>query len=229
VAGRPQVEPSTRASCALLIEKFILPALGGQTLPALAKLGPRPSSGSTPSCALAGGDVPVGRSSSTGPRASTSATAGVRRTCAVLWLPHRSASVMPCSPVPFLRRGGGAGSRSTRFLDLVGRPRALGCGGLGVGLIRRYGAKEPTVIQALLRLLTTVRNASADAERWSAIETQANLLVTAAEREVAEPADLALVYTEADNLRQDLARRRTGTPCDLATDATQYPATPPPT
>ena len=37
-----QVEPSTRASYQLLIDKFILPALGDQTLPALAKLGPRP-------------------------------------------------------------------------------------------------------------------------------------------------------------------------------------------
>jgi integrase len=37
-----QVEPSTRASYTLLIDKFILPALGDQTLPALAKLGPRP-------------------------------------------------------------------------------------------------------------------------------------------------------------------------------------------
>jgi uncharacterized membrane protein len=100
---------------------------------------------------------------------------------------------------------------------------------LGVGLIRRYGAKEPTVIQALLRLLTTVLTAPADADRWSAIETQANLLVAAAEREVTEPADLAVVYTEADILRQDLATRRTGTPPDLATDATQHPATPPPT
>jgi len=37
-----QVEPSTRDSYALLIDKFILPALGDQTLLALAKLGPRP-------------------------------------------------------------------------------------------------------------------------------------------------------------------------------------------
>jgi integrase len=37
-----QVEPSTRASYALVIDKFILPALGDQTLPALTKLGPRP-------------------------------------------------------------------------------------------------------------------------------------------------------------------------------------------
>jgi len=37
-----QVEPSTRAGYALLIDNFIVPALGEQTLPALAKLGPRP-------------------------------------------------------------------------------------------------------------------------------------------------------------------------------------------
>lgn len=37
-----QVEPSTRSSYALLIDRFIVPALGDQTLPALAKLGPRP-------------------------------------------------------------------------------------------------------------------------------------------------------------------------------------------
>jgi integrase len=37
-----QVEPSTRASYALLIDKFILPALGDKTLPTLAQLGPRP-------------------------------------------------------------------------------------------------------------------------------------------------------------------------------------------
>lgn len=37
-----QVEPTTRASYALLIEKFIAPALGDQTLGKLAQLGPRP-------------------------------------------------------------------------------------------------------------------------------------------------------------------------------------------
>ena len=37
-----QVEPSTRAGYALLIDNFIVPALGEPTLPALAKLGPRP-------------------------------------------------------------------------------------------------------------------------------------------------------------------------------------------
>ena len=42
-----QVEPSTRAGYALLIDRFIVPALGEQTLPALAKLGPRRTSGSS--------------------------------------------------------------------------------------------------------------------------------------------------------------------------------------
>ena len=37
-----QVEPNTRGSYALLIDKFILPALGDQTLPRSRKLGPRP-------------------------------------------------------------------------------------------------------------------------------------------------------------------------------------------
>ena len=37
-----RVKPSTCASYALLVDKFILPALGDQTLPALAKLAPRP-------------------------------------------------------------------------------------------------------------------------------------------------------------------------------------------
>ena len=58
---------------------------------------------------------------------------------------------------------------------------------LGVGLIRRYGAAEPTVIQALLRLLATVLAACTEPDRWSAIEAQADLLVAAAERGVAEP------------------------------------------
>jgi uncharacterized membrane protein len=100
---------------------------------------------------------------------------------------------------------------------------------LGVGLIRRYGAKEPTVIQALLRLLGTVLTAAADADRWSAIETQAHLLVTAAERDVAEPADLAVVYAEAASLRQDLAARRAGAPAHAVTDPARHPPAPPPT
>jgi uncharacterized membrane protein len=81
----------------------------------------------------------------------------------------------------------------------------------------------------LLRLLTTVLTACATADRWAAIETEADLLVTAAEREVAEPADLAVVSAEAATLGRDLATRRAGTSYGAVTDATQHPATPPPT
>jgi len=84
----------------------------------------------------------------------------------------------------------------------------MGTGTLAVGLIRRYGSTEPTVAQALVRLLTTVLTATPSAERWDAVEAQAGLIVAAAERDVAEPADLAIVYAEADALRRELAARR---------------------
>jgi uncharacterized membrane protein len=84
---------------------------------------------------------------------------------------------------------------------------------LGVGLIRRYGAAEPTVIEALLRLLSTCAVLSLDEpDRWAAIEEQARLLVDAAESAVREPADLASVHAEADNLALVLATRRAGRP-----------------
>ena len=99
---------------------------------------------------------------------------------------------------------------------------------LGVGLIRRYGAPEPTVIQALLRLLATVLAACTEPDRWSAIEAQADLLVAAAERGVAEHADLAIVYAEAAALRRDVAARRAGAPPSPATTSGRHPSTPPP-
>jgi uncharacterized membrane protein len=80
-----------------------------------------------------------------------------------------------------------------------------------VGLIRRYGAREPTVMQALLRLLSTVLTGCLDnPHRWAAIEREAELIVTAAERETVEKADLAPVHAEADALREALASRRAG-------------------
>jgi len=66
------------------------------------------------------------------------------------------------------------------------------------GLIRRYGAREPTVAQAMLRLLVDCSTAVGDdPDRRSAIGTQARLVVAEADRYVAEPADLAIVYAEA--------------------------------
>ena len=54
---------------------------------------------------------------------------------------------------------------------------------LGVGLIRRFGASEPTVIAAMLRLLAnTLGTTGTEPDRWTAIENEADLLVTAAEQ-----------------------------------------------
>ena len=79
---------------------------------------------------------------------------------------------------------------------------------LGVGLIRRYGAAEPTVIVALLRLLTTALEASGPVhEHRTAVTEQADLLVSAAQREIAEPADLALVHSERAALDRALETR----------------------
>jgi uncharacterized membrane protein len=81
---------------------------------------------------------------------------------------------------------------------------------LGLGLIRRYGAGEPTVVQALLRLLESCATATLDEpERWSTIRTEAELLVADAERKVGQAADLAIVHVEADALGRMLATRST--------------------
>jgi len=77
------------------------------------------------------------------------------------------------------------------------------------GLIRRYGAREPTVAHALLRLLSNCAAVVADdPERCEAIEEQAGLVIADAEREVAQPVDLALVHAEAESVRQVLAEHR---------------------
>jgi Predicted membrane protein len=82
-----------------------------------------------------------------------------------------------------------------------------------VGLIRRYGAREPTVVHALLRLLRSCAAlAPDDDDRWSAIDEHTRLLVAAAEGGTAEPADLAIVYTEAEVVRRTLADRRAAAP-----------------
>jgi uncharacterized membrane protein len=79
----------------------------------------------------------------------------------------------------------------------------------GLGLIRRYGASEPTVIQALLHLLRTVTTASRDDPKpFKASRSRIRLLVSAAERAVDEPADLAVVHVEAEAVRQALVTRR---------------------
>ena len=81
------------------------------------------------------------------------------------------------------------------------------------GLIRRYGAREPTIAQALLRLLgSCAAVAGDDPERYAAIEEQARIVVADAEREVAQPIDLALAHAEAESVRQAVAQSRPGPP-----------------
>jgi uncharacterized membrane protein len=78
-----------------------------------------------------------------------------------------------------------------------------------VGLIRRYGAAEPNVVQALLRLLATAATLSIDdPRRWAAIEKEARLLVADAERLVGNPEDLATVHAQAEHVASVLAERR---------------------
>ena len=81
------------------------------------------------------------------------------------------------------------------------------------GLIRRYGASEPTVAHALLRLLGNCAAVAADdPERRAAIEEQARLIVSDVEREVAQPADLGVVHAEAESVFRAVAKPRSEPP-----------------
>ena len=78
--------------------------------------------------------------------------------------------------------------------------------GVMCGLIRRYGAKEPTVVHALLRLLhDCAAVVGPDPERCSAIEHEADLLIAHAEGATVHAGDLALAHAEAERLRAALA------------------------
>jgi uncharacterized membrane protein len=79
------------------------------------------------------------------------------------------------------------------------------------GLIRRYGASEPTVAHALLRLLgNCAAVAGDDPEHGTAIGEQARLIISDAEREVAQPADLDFAHAEAESVLRTVARPRPG-------------------
>jgi uncharacterized membrane protein len=80
---------------------------------------------------------------------------------------------------------------------------------LGLGLLRRYGAAEPTVIHALLRLLDSCAAVVLDDPlRWAALAEQGRLMVADAESAVRRPEDLAPVHAEAAALEATLAARR---------------------
>ena len=75
------------------------------------------------------------------------------------------------------------------------------------GLIRRYGASRPAVAHALLRLPGSCPAvATDDPGRCAVIEEQARIVVSNAEREVAQPAGRALTYADAESLLQIVAR-----------------------
>jgi uncharacterized membrane protein len=89
-----------------------------------------------------------------------------------------------------------------------------------VGLIRRSGAAEPNVVQALLRLLTTCTAlAIEDPRRWTDIEHEATVLVEDAERTVRRVDDLATVHAQAEALALVLRDRRAGRPAQLDASA----------
>ena len=74
------------------------------------------------------------------------------------------------------------------------------------GLIRRYGASEPTVAHALLRLLgNCAAMAGDDPEHVAAIAEQVRIIVSDADREVAQPADLDFTHAEAESVLQAVA------------------------
>jgi uncharacterized membrane protein len=74
------------------------------------------------------------------------------------------------------------------------------------GLIRRYGASEPTVAHALLRLLGNCAAAAGDDPgHRAAIAEQVRIIVSDAEREVAQPADLDFTHAEAESVLQAVA------------------------
>jgi len=96
------------------------------------------------------------------------------------------------------------------------------------GLIRRYGAREPTIADALLRLLgNCAAVAGGDPERAAAIEEQARIIIADAEREVAQPTDLAYPYAEAEAVRQALAGQGPASPSPASSPG-EPPGPPPP-
>jgi uncharacterized membrane protein len=71
---------------------------------------------------------------------------------------------------------------------------------LACGLIRRYGASEPTVTAALLRMLRNVQDLVTDPDRLQVLATEAQLIVADAERATLQPADLRIVREQATSL-----------------------------
>ena len=76
---------------------------------------------------------------------------------------------------------------------------------LAVGQIRRYGASEPQVAYALLRLLQVAGAQTRDSGRRQVLASHARLVLADAERTICQPADLARLQNEGETLLQTLA------------------------
>jgi uncharacterized membrane protein len=76
---------------------------------------------------------------------------------------------------------------------------------LAIGQIRRYGASEPQVVYALLRLLRVAGAQTRDSYRRQVLAIHARLLLADAERTICQPADLAPLQSEGETLIQALA------------------------
>ncbi|HEY2592612.1 MAG TPA: DUF2254 family protein, partial [Chloroflexota bacterium] len=74
---------------------------------------------------------------------------------------------------------------------------------LACGLIRRYGAAEPTVTAALLVLLQDAQALVTDPDRMQVLSTEARLIVNDAEQATRQPADLGQVRAQAAPLLTD--------------------------
>jgi uncharacterized membrane protein len=76
---------------------------------------------------------------------------------------------------------------------------------LAVGQIRRYGASEPQVAYALLRLLQVAATQTRDSQRRQVLASHARLVLADAERTICQPADLARLQSEGATLLEALA------------------------
>jgi uncharacterized membrane protein len=74
---------------------------------------------------------------------------------------------------------------------------------LACGLIRRYGAAEPTVSAALLTLLRDAQALVSDPDRIQVLASQARLILSDAEQLTRQPADLLQVRDQATLLLAD--------------------------
>lgn len=73
---------------------------------------------------------------------------------------------------------------------------------LACSQIRRYGAREPLVLAALLQLLSSVAQNCVDSSRRAAVQTNIALVVRTAEQELKEESDRALVIGAATRAAQ---------------------------